>query len=165
MNRAALACVACTVALSVVGLQACSSKPATTSVSCTAQLAAWENTGVLADLKKLPGQLDTTSNHVMVASLNMPLSALPDDNAISADLNTLVSEGNLLAAHKPPACMPKLSADYATMLRDHATLEKHVREYLQDSGGPLASIAANLAELATTLSKEDVGAVTKDLSS
>jgi len=155
--------LACAVFLAVLGLSACSSSPATSSPSCPAQLVAWENTGALADLEKLPGQLDTTDNHVLLASGGQSLTAVPDMNAVRSDLDTLVSEGDLLAAHHAPACMPKLSADYATMLKDYAVLEKHLRSFIQQSGSELGPIAATLAGAATTLVTQDVAAVQKDM--
>jgi hypothetical protein len=154
--------------MALPGLSACGGGSAASSPStpsCPAQLAAWENVGVLADLKALPGQLDNTDDHLLLAGGGPSLTAVPLMNAVRSDLDTLVSEGDLLAAHHAPACLPKLSADYATMLKDYALLEKHVRDFMQQSEGRLGSIAATLAGAATTLVKQDVAAVQKDFNS
>lgn len=165
MNRVPLVSAVCAAFLAMSGLSACGSGSAASGPSCPAQLAAWENAGVLADLKKLPGQLDAADDHLLVAGIGSPLTAIPDMNAVHSDLETLTSEGDLLAAHHSPACMPKLSADYTTMLTDYALLEKHVGEFIQQSGGALGSIGAELAEATTSLVKQDVAAVQKDLNS
>ena len=138
MNRAPVACAAVGIFVVTLVLTACgggadSSKPSAAS-SCASQVAAWEGSGVRADLGNLPSQLTKTSSDVQQEGAGS-LTGSADTSAAKSDLGTLQKEYKLLTAHQPPSCVRNLRSDYATFLRfDNYVVNQELPAFIKNPG-------------------------------